>query len=177
MTGLISLRVLVAERRSRFFLANCISRLCFKRYCHCFMMYVLIVLVFLFLCIPVHFCLFSFQAYVSFCLYYLFCVSCLPSFGEMKIYIIFIKCPSSQFLMIRHSLLSCLIIIIIIAGSYRYSFSSIITSIINCHIMSKMFSRLCGTIVADSAQLMPTSPCWTQLVKQNTMGYVFIQPR
>ena len=36
MTGLISLSILVAKDVQDF-LANCISRLCFKRYCHCFM--------------------------------------------------------------------------------------------------------------------------------------------
>ena len=49
--------------------------------------YVLIVLVFLFLCIPVHFCLFSFRP-MCHSVFFLFCVSCLPSFGEIKIHII-----------------------------------------------------------------------------------------
>ena len=38
MTGLISLRMHISCRQTfKIFLANCISRLCFKRYCHCFM--------------------------------------------------------------------------------------------------------------------------------------------
>jgi len=84
MTGLISLRVLVAERCSRFFLANCISRLCFKRYCHCFMS-----VCFNCTCVSifVYSCVFLFTQFWGLCviLSFLFCVSCLPSFGEIKI--------------------------------------------------------------------------------------------
>ena len=58
MTGLISLRILVADRRSRFFSKLHQSSL-FQMFV-CFVCFNCI-LVFLFLCIPVHFCLFRFR--------------------------------------------------------------------------------------------------------------------